>query len=111
MHIIKKEEEEEEEETDINIITTGKEINEDGIVTYEHFLNNEFIEDFKQLQGRRRLVFTELGSVQRLFYSEIEKGNIYNFRIKTTKGGIVAFGIHERLHIEENPHRERFTYY
>ena len=33
----KKEEEEEEEETDINIIITGKVINEDGIVTDEHF--------------------------------------------------------------------------
>ena len=29
--------EEEEEETDINIILTGKEINGDGMVEFEHF--------------------------------------------------------------------------
>ena len=34
MNIIK--EEDEEEETDINIITTDRDINDDGIVTYEH---------------------------------------------------------------------------
>ena len=62
-----KEEEEEEEETYISIIITGNVINEDDIVTYEHFLNNELIDDFTQLQGRRRVVFTELGSVQRFF--------------------------------------------
>ena len=33
--LVKKEDE--EIKTDINIITTGKVINEDGIVTYEHF--------------------------------------------------------------------------
>ena len=73
-------------------------------MTYEHLLNNELINDFTQLQGRA--VFTELGSVQRLFYSEIEKGNIYNFRMKTSKGNVVSFAIHERLHIEENPNIE-----
>ena len=51
----------------INIIITGKVINEDGVVTSEHFLNNELIDGFTQLQGRMRVVFTELGSVQRLF--------------------------------------------
>ena len=30
-------EEDEEIETDINIIITGKVVNKDGIVTYEHF--------------------------------------------------------------------------
>ena len=102
MNIIK--EEDEEKETDINIIITGEEINDDGILTYEHFLNDELIEDFTELQGR--VVFTELGSVQRLFYSEIEKGNISNFRIKSTKGNIGAFAIHERLHIEESTNIE-----
>ena len=33
---------------------------------------NELIDGFTELQGKRRLVFTELGSVQRLFYSERE---------------------------------------
>ena len=69
MNIIK--EEDEEKETDINIIITGEEINDDGILTYEHFLNDELIEDFTELQGR--VVFTELGSVQSLFYSETER--------------------------------------
>ena len=77
MNIIKKEEE--DEEADIHLIITGKVINEDGIVTEEHFLNDELIDDFTGLQGR--VVFTELGSVHRLFYSEIEKGNIYNSRM------------------------------
>jgi len=31
------------------------------------------------------------------------KGNIHNSRIKSTKGNIVAFAIHEKLYIEENP--------
>ena len=61
LNIIK--EEDEEKETNIYIIITGKEINEDGVVTYEHFSNNELIDHFTQLQGR--VVFTELGSVQR----------------------------------------------
>ena len=87
---ILKEEEEDDEETHLNIITTDRDIN-DGIVTYEHFLNNELINDFTHLQGRA--VFTELGSVQRLFYSEIEKGNIHTSKIKTSKGNIVALGM------------------
>ena len=57
-----------------------------------------------QLEGR--VVFTELGSVQRLFYSEIEKGNIYNSIIKTSKGNVVAFEMYEDLCIEENPNIE-----
>ena len=60
------------------IITTGKVINSDGIVTYEHFLDNKLIDDLGEIEveGTRRLVFTEKGSVHRLFYSETEKGNI-----------------------------------
>ena len=81
MNIIKQEDE--EEETDTHIIITSKEINEDGIVTYEHFLNHELADDFTQLQGR--VAFTELGSVQRLFYSKIEHGNIYNLKINTKR--------------------------
>ena len=46
-------------------------------------LNNEFIGGFTQLQ--RRVAFTELGFVQRLFYSDIEKGSIHNFKIKHQK--------------------------
>ena len=38
MNVIK---EGEEEETDINTITTDRGINDEGIVTYENFLNNE----------------------------------------------------------------------
>ena len=72
-------------------------------MTYEHFLNNELANDFTQLQGRA--VFTELGSVQRLFYSEIEKGNIHNSNTKTSKGNVVAFEMGD-LYIEENPHIE-----
>ena len=72
-------------------------------MTYEHFLNNELINDFTQLQGRA--VFTELGSVQRLIYSEIEKGNIHNSKIKTSKGNIVAFEMGD-LYIERHPHIE-----
>ena len=37
----------------MNIIITGEIINEDGIVTDEHFLDNELIDDFTELQGRR----------------------------------------------------------
>ena len=105
LNIIKKEEEYENMKTDINIIITGKVINGDGIVTEEHFLDNKLIDDLREteVEGRRRLVFTELGSVHRLFYSEIEKGNIYNFRMKTSKGNVVAFSVFERLIIEENP--------
>ena len=107
MNIIKKEEEEYENmNTDINIIITGKVINEDGIVTEEHFLDNVLIDELSEIQGRRRVVFTEPGSVHRLFYSEIEKGNIYNDKIKTSKGNIVAFSIDDDLHIEENPNIE-----
>ena len=106
MNILKNEEASASEasqiETDINIIITGKVINEDSIVTYEHLLNDELIEDFTELQRRRRVVFTESGSVHRLFYSEIEKGNIHNVKIKTSKGSIVAFAIDGDLHIEEN---------
>ena len=80
MDIIK--EEDEEEYADINIILTDKEINEDGIVEYEYYLNNELAKDFKQLQGRA--VFTDAGSVQHLFYSEIEKGK-YIKKIKHQK--------------------------
>ena len=65
--------------------------------------NNEFTNDFTHLQGRA--VFTELGSVQRLFYSEIEKGNIHNNKIKTSKGNIVAFGMGD-FYIDENPNIE-----
>ena len=72
-------------------------------MTYEHFLTNELINDFTHLQGRA--AFTELGSVQRLFYSEIEKGNIRNSKIKTSKGNIVAFEMGE-LYIEENTNTE-----
>ena len=78
----------------------------------EHFSDNELRYDFTQLQGRRRVVFTELGSVHHLYYSEIEKGNIHNYKIKTSKGSIVAFSIDDDLHIEENPtYRKCFTYY
>ena len=45
-------------------------------------------------------------SVQHLFYSEIEKGSIYNSRIKTSKGNIVAFEMYGDLYIEENPNIE-----
>ena len=81
---------------------------EDGIITEEHFLDNKLIDDLREIEveGIRRLVFTELGSVHRLFYSEIEKGNIYNLRVKTSKGNVVAFSVFERLHIEENPNIE-----
>ena len=73
-------------------------------MTYENSLNNELINDFTHLQGRA--VFTELGSVQRLFYySEIEKGNIHNNIIKTSKGNIVIFEMGD-LYIEGNPHIE-----
>ena len=68
-----------------------------------YFLNNELINDFTQLQGRA--VFTELGSVQRLFYSETEKGNIHKSKIKTSKGSIVAFCMGD-LYIEENSNTE-----
>ena len=61
-------------------------------------LNDELINDVTHLQGRA--VFTELGSVHSLFYSEIEKGNIHNNNIKTSKGNIVAFAMFEDLHIE-----------
>ena len=58
-------------------------------MTCGHLLNNELINGFTQLQGRA--VFTELGSVQLSFYSEIEKGNIHNSNIKTSNGNMVAF--------------------
>ena len=96
-------EEDEEDETDVNIILTDRDINDDGIVTYENFLNNELINDFTHLQGRA--VFTELGFVQRLFYSGIEKGNIHNNKIETSKGNVVAFEM-GGFHIEENPNIE-----
>ena len=60
------------------------------------FLKNESINDFTHFQGRA--VFTELGSVQRLFYSETE-GNIHNSKIQTSKGNIVAFEMGD-LYIE-----------
>ena len=44
LNIIK--EEDEEEEKDINKIITDKEINEDGIVEHEYYLNNELTKDF-----------------------------------------------------------------
>ena len=97
LNITKEEDEDEEEDTHLNIITTGRDINDDGIVTYESFLNNELTNDFTHLQGRA--VFTELGSVQRCFYNETEKGNIHNNRIKTSKGNIVAFEMGD-LYIE-----------
>ena len=50
-------------------------------------------------------MFADSGSVQNLFYSEIEKGNIHNSKIKTSKGNIVAFEMGD-LYIEENPHIE-----
>ena len=84
MNVLK--EEDGEEETHLNIITTDRDINDDGIVTYKmtlDLLNNELINDFTHLQGRA--AFTELGSVQRLFYSEIEKGNIHNNKLKHQK--------------------------
>ena len=56
-------------------------------MTYQQFLDNELIKYFTERKGGRRVVFTELGSVQRLFYSEIEKGNIHNLNIKTSKKG------------------------
>ena len=98
----------EEIKTDINMITAGKVINEDGTVTEEHFSDNKLIDDLREIEvgGIRRLVFTELGSIHRLFYSEIEKGNIYNLRVKTSIGNVVAFSVFERLHIEENPYIE-----
>ena len=71
------------------------------------FLNNELINDFTQLQGRA--AFTELSSVQLLFYSEIEKGNTHNNNIKTSKGNIVAFEM-GGLYIEENPNIESVLY-
>ena len=76
-------EEDDEEETHLNIITTDRDINDDVIVTYENFLNNELINDFTHLQGRA--VFADAGSAQHLFYSEIEKGNIHNNKIETSK--------------------------
>ena len=97
-------------ETEINITITGKVINEDGIVTDEHFLDNELIDVFTEIQGRRRVAFTELGSVHRLFHSEIEKGNIHNYKIKTSKGSIAAFSIDDDLHIEENPNIESVSH-
>ena len=93
----------EEEETHLNIVTTGRDINGDGIVKYEQFLNNELISDFTHLQGRA--VFTELGSVRCLSFSEIEQGNIHKNKIKTSKGNIVAFGMGD-LYIEEHPNIE-----
>ena len=50
-------------------------------------------------------MFADSGSVQNLFYSEIEKGNIHNSKIKTSKGNIVAFEMGD-LYIEENPNIE-----
>ena len=38
LNITKEEDEDEEEETHLNIITTDRNINDDGIVTYEHLL-------------------------------------------------------------------------
>ena len=70
------------------------------MVEYEYYLNNESIKYATQLQGRA--VFADAGSVQHLFYSEIEKGNIHNSKIKTSKGNIVAFEMGD-LYIEENP--------
>ena len=79
-------------------------------MTYDNCLNNEFINDFTQLQGR--VVFTELGSVQRLFYSEIEKGSIYNSRIKTPKGSIVALtNVWGLIYKRKSKHRGCFAYY
>ena len=72
-------------------------------MTYGRLLKNGLINDFTHYQGRA--VFTELGSVQRLFYSEIEKGNIHNSKIKASKGNIVAFEMGD-LYIEENPNIE-----
>ena len=103
LNITKEEDEDEEEETHLNIITTGRDINDDGIVTYGHLLNNELTNDFTQLQGRA--AFTESGSVQLSFYSEIEKGNIHNNKFKTPKGNIVACEMGD-LYIEENQNIE-----
>ena len=74
------------------------------VVTYEHFVNNELIDYFTELQGR--VVFTELGSVHRLFYSEVEQVRIHNLRIKSSKGSMVAFAIDDDLYIEEHPNTE-----
>ena len=38
LNITKEEDEDEEEETHLNIITTDRDINDDGIVAYENFL-------------------------------------------------------------------------
>ena len=95
--------EDEEEQTNINIILTDKEINEDGVVEYEYYLDNEVTKDFTQLQGRA--VFIDAGSVQNVFYSEIEQGSIHNNKIKTSKGNMVAFDM-GGFFTEENPNIE-----
>ena len=91
-------------ETDTNITITGRVINEDGIVTGEHFLDYELIDDFTELQGRRRVVFTELGSVHLSFHGEKE----HNYKIKKKQkvAYVVVFSIDDDLHIEENPNKE-----
>ena len=43
-----KEVDEEEETYHLNIVTTDRDINDDGIVEYEYFLDNELINDFIQ---------------------------------------------------------------
>ena len=73
-------EEDDEAETHLNIITTDRDINDDGIVTYENFLNNELTNVFTHLQGRA--VFTELGSVQHFCDIKINRprtGYIYRY--------------------------------
>ena len=107
LNIIK--EEDEEEETDINIALTDKESNEDSVVEFEYYLNNELSKDFAQLQGRA--VFTDAGSVQHLFHSEIEKGNIHNNKIKNIKRQHSRFRNGRLIYRRKSKHRGRFTYY
>ena len=59
--------------------------------------------DFKNYEEDCQLVFTQKGVVEHLFHSEVEKGNIHNSKVKTSKGHIVAFQMNG-LMIEENPH-------
>ena len=62
------------------------------------------LEHVQTVSGNRRIVLTEPGLCNTVFYEEIGKGNIHNGKVKMNKTGQVTQFRLNGISIDENPH-------
>ena len=78
-------------------------------ILYEDMNTYALIDRVNNMDGCHRIIMTRNGDCNSLFNAEINRGNIHNSKVKTSKsGGVVKFNIRDVVIDKNNTHHDHY---